>query len=361
VDGATLTFTDGVGALAAGDSIELTFDVDVTAGASDVAQVSRLDVRFTDPFKGEKVNDSRIGLAQLAVAVAPSEVPVIDGPLAEGATRVSGTIAEAEGTEIRLFVNGLEVGTTSSDASGDWMVSDVRLFGGQRVSASAIGPGKLESRRSDELVVAALGGTTACNDGIDNDGDGLTDFGADPGCASLRDDDESGPAACNDGDDNDGDGLSDLDDPGCEDANDVSETDIRACADGLDNDDDGQIDFPRDRGCASALDDDENAHSTGGSGSGSGSGAGAMTANGGMAGIIDGGVGDPTAGADGGAAGSSGSGELPDDPGGVVRPSGGSGGCGCRVGAPANRPAGLAWSAIALLIGATVARRRRRI
>jgi hypothetical protein len=55
----------------------------------------------------------------------------------------------------------------------------------------------------------------ACSDGVDNDGDGLTDAPADPGCfgpAELLED-----PACNDGMDNDHDGLIDLADPDCND------------------------------------------------------------------------------------------------------------------------------------------------
>ncbi len=57
----------------------------------------------------------------------------------------------------------------------------------------------------------------ACDDGVDNDGDGAVDFGDDPGCqapGSLREDPQ-----CDDGIDNDGDGGSDWDgsppDPQC--------------------------------------------------------------------------------------------------------------------------------------------------
>jgi hypothetical protein len=43
----------------------------------------------------------------------------------------------------------------------------------------------------------------ACWDGIDNDGDGLTDYGADPGCDLPTDTDETDapipPVACGDG------------------------------------------------------------------------------------------------------------------------------------------------------------------
>ncbi len=56
-----------------------------------------------------------------------------------------------------------------------------------------------------------------CNDGLDEDGDGLTDFPNDPGCSDANDTDERGAAfECDNGLDDDGDGLFDYpDDGGC--------------------------------------------------------------------------------------------------------------------------------------------------
>ena len=110
-------------------------------------------------------------------------------------------------------------------------------------------------------LLAACGGAappTDCNDGVDNDGDGLIDH-VDPGCAHNMDLYEApNPAQCNDGLDNDGDTLIDLADYGCVDAAGDDETDpTRACNDGVDNDDDGKIDFAEDSGCESPVDDDE--------------------------------------------------------------------------------------------------------
>ncbi|MDX6721363.1 MAG: hypothetical protein QOJ63_3617 [Solirubrobacteraceae bacterium] len=118
---------------------------------------------------------------------------------------------------------------------------------------------------------------TACSNGIDDDGDGKADFPRDLGCAGVNDDDESDPPQCNDGRDNDGDGTLDFDtdipaqspDTDCASAVDTVEapstsgsstppTPVPArCADGRDNDGDGKTDFPADRGCSSAADDDE--------------------------------------------------------------------------------------------------------
>ncbi|NNL68007.1 MAG: hypothetical protein HKP30_17295 [Myxococcales bacterium] len=88
-----------------------------------------------------------------------------------------------------------------------------------------------------------------CSDGLDNDGDGLIDFPADPGCSypgfSLED------PQCQDGVDNDGDGLVDLADPGC--AGVLSPSESPECNDGADNDGDLLADFPADPGCANAA------------------------------------------------------------------------------------------------------------
>jgi hypothetical protein len=60
-----------------------------------------------------------------------------------------------------------------------------------------------------------------CNDGNDNDNDGLTDFPQDPGCTSPTDNSEYNYVppvvyVCSDGNDNDNDGLTDYpNDPGC--------------------------------------------------------------------------------------------------------------------------------------------------
>jgi hypothetical protein len=110
------------------------------------------------------------------------------------------------------------------------------------------------------LVTAPLPEAPDCDDGLDNDGDGLTDFSDDPGCDDVTDLSERSPLlACDDGADNDGDGGVDFDpvtyadpgdqttppsgggDPGC-----ISPswaTESPRCQDGVDNDGDGQIDY----------------------------------------------------------------------------------------------------------------------
>jgi large repetitive protein len=69
--------------------------------------------------------------------------------------------------------------------------------------------------------------STACTDGLDNDGDGKIDYPNDPGCST--------PAANSEDDD-------------C-----PSGPMCPACADGIDNDNDGQTDWPMDSSCPSAA------------------------------------------------------------------------------------------------------------
>jgi hypothetical protein len=91
----------------------------------------------------------------------------------------------------------------------------------------------------------------ACANGFDDDQDGAADT-ADAGCASSADASEHGATACDDGLDNDGDGRRDRwKDPGCGSAADASERGSAACDDGNDNDGDGKTDFPADLTCTS--------------------------------------------------------------------------------------------------------------
>ena len=114
------------------------------------------------------------------------------------------------------------------------------------------------------LAVAVVRGCTscpACSNHLDDDGDGLFDFGEDQECTSAGDTTEAVPA-CSNGIDDDADGRTDyqvaasLRDFGCADATDTSESGAAVCDDGIDNDGDGGIDYRKapalgDIGCSS--------------------------------------------------------------------------------------------------------------
>jgi hypothetical protein len=94
-----------------------------------------------------------------------------------------------------------------------------------------------------------------CDDAIDNDGDGLVDHPQDPGCLAASDVRERGD--CEDGLDNDGDGLVDGADACPVPVTTQLEPEDPACEDGVDNDGDGAVDHPADTGCPNRFRDFE--------------------------------------------------------------------------------------------------------
>ncbi|MBN1654204.1 MAG: VWA domain-containing protein [Deltaproteobacteria bacterium] len=232
-------------------------------------------------------------LASQPVGTARSNPPAVTCPINMEQSSISGTTDAPLNATIRVFFNGLQRGGDIVTSSSSWTLGSFADFGplypGVEVRATAQGNGELESELSEPCFVSVL---RACSDGIDNDGDSLTDFPADIACASPNDDDESddpqcsdgldndgyhgtdypqdpsctnpyditedGILECNDGLDNDGDGLTDHpDDLACIDESDPSEIDFRACQNGIDDDGDGLTDFPDDPGCHSESDYDE--------------------------------------------------------------------------------------------------------
>ena len=134
----------------------------------------------------------------------------------------------------------LDAGTVSAKVNGTVVASvanTTTLSSGRPGFETFLSGGMLDNWEARATRVA-------CDDGIDNDGDGLVDM-ADPGCANGADTSEqNSQAACDDGIDNDGDGLIDMADPGCSSPSDPSEQNaLAACDDGIDNDGDGLIDM----------------------------------------------------------------------------------------------------------------------
>jgi T5SS/PEP-CTERM-associated repeat protein len=103
------------------------------------------------------------------------------------------------GLVVRL-VNGFE-----PEAGDSFSVAPQAVF--RRADMPELSPGL--SWRDPTMMGGNLQVSFLCDDGMDNDGDGLIDFPNDPGCidtASIMED-----PSCQDGDDNDGDGLIDFD------------------------------------------------------------------------------------------------------------------------------------------------------
>jgi uncharacterized repeat protein (TIGR01451 family) len=175
-----------------GEVMTVTFQVTVhdplPPGTATIANTATLD---TDqiPAQDSTVTD--------AVDLTPA--PVVTGPIAAGATAVSGTSPSPAGTVIDIYVNGTYVGTTTVQAGGGWTLAGIGpLAEGDQVKATATDAanGKATSAYSNTVTVSA---------GSDNDNDGI------PDAVDLDDDNDGildtveGPS----GTDTDGDGVPD--------------------------------------------------------------------------------------------------------------------------------------------------------
>jgi hypothetical protein len=158
-------------------------------------------------------------------------------------------------------------GAVFSKVGGVWELTGIHharsVFSGQEDRTALFGNEswsvQLSHYRGQILDAIAEAGP-ACSNGIDDDGDGLVDHPADPGCLDADDAFErSASLPCDDGFDNDGDGGVDFDpvtyadpgdetmlpdgegDPGCGDP--TWSTESPECQDGGHNDEDGQMDY----------------------------------------------------------------------------------------------------------------------
>jgi len=85
--------------------------------------------------------------------------------------------------DVTTVVTGGDVSFVLRHAAGCTATSDTTLRSREGTS------------NRPRLVVELSPATPQCSDGIDNDGDGLTDYPADPGCSSALDPDETDPPA----------------------------------------------------------------------------------------------------------------------------------------------------------------------
>jgi hypothetical protein len=91
-----------------------------------------------------------------------STCPGINAPITTGATSVSGTSSEANGTTIKVFKNGVQIGTTTVNA-GVWTLSSISpvLVSTNVISASATATGKSESINNCNTVTVGASCTAA--------------------------------------------------------------------------------------------------------------------------------------------------------------------------------------------------------
>ena len=240
---------------------DFSFDVNVPAG--EPTDLYTIDIQIWASVVAFGAFESYFAEAlTVPVGADRSDPPLIDCPIETGDATITGTTSEPDGTDVRVYFNGLERDSDTDATGGSWLVSSFgttfgELYNGLEVRATAQAPGELESEMSEECLVSSV---FTCLDGVDNDGDGFTDYPADLGCSSPQDNTEEDPPPpeCDDGVDNDGNGVTDFpNDLSCSSPDDTTEDGAIACDDGVDNDDDGLTDYPDDLGCTSSNDPDE--------------------------------------------------------------------------------------------------------
>ncbi len=203
---------------------------------------------FTTATRAVTVASDQGTLADFSLApiVAPGmvtgvvrdfQMASVEGARIFSATGEYSTLSRADGTFILvdLVAGSYHLTAEKTGFSADSRV--VTLEAGQTLGVDFV--------LADLLV-------EVCDDGLDNDGDGLTDC-VDPACAQAAICQAIAVEVCGDGLDNDGNGLTDCGDAVCAATVACSPPVAENCSDGFDNDGDGHIDCA-DRACATTSD-----------------------------------------------------------------------------------------------------------
>jgi hypothetical protein len=172
-----------------------TADAHVQSGSpgSNYGGAAELRVRSESPTYHPYLKFAVSGVATSVVRATLRLFVTDDGPNGGSVHSVSSTWSETGLT----WSNAPAIGGTALDAagavtSGQWIELDVTpaVTGNgtwsvalQSTSTNSVRYGSRESANPPELVVEVE--VRTCSDGLDNDGDGLTDYPADPGCKSA--------------------------------------------------------------------------------------------------------------------------------------------------------------------------------
>jgi CSLREA domain-containing protein len=118
------------------------------------------------PLDGDGVGGAQhdVGAYEAAAAVVTS-APTVSSPICTGATSVSGTSSEADGTSIQVFKNGAPVGTPTTVSGGTWTKSGLAaLVSPDQITARATAVGKLTSGDSNTVTVTVCNTAPVAND-----------------------------------------------------------------------------------------------------------------------------------------------------------------------------------------------------
>jgi autotransporter-associated beta strand protein len=168
-DGSTVPLTiSGAGSLtiAAGNAVTVTTTTQLGAGSYKLVQIGSGNTTAVTgtPSNPPTVNGSGLvgggaaslritsGELWLDVCTTPSATPVVNSPICAGATSVSGTSSEANGTTITVYDNGSPVGAATV-TSGAWTATVSAVSSGDSVTATATASGKCVSPASSGVTV----------------------------------------------------------------------------------------------------------------------------------------------------------------------------------------------------------------
>lgn len=188
-----------------------------------------------------KANDGTLSssVATVSITVSPvNDAPVAvddaygtneDTALVVPAAGVLGNDTDGESDPLSAtVVLGPTSGVLVLNADGSFTYTPNADFNGSDSFTYTAGDG-VDTSSAATVTLTITSVLDVCEDGVDNDGDSLTDYPADVGCASATDNDET----------------------------DTPTPPAAQCADGIDNDGDTLVDYPSDLGCVDALDNDE--------------------------------------------------------------------------------------------------------
>ncbi len=190
------------------------------AGSSGLSINNRGDVAFVDRYISGEEHVLRVARASGSVETLASTAGLFQA-IGEAAINDSGGVT----FNVCLDAGGRGIWTTR-DLTNAVIKAGDPLFG-STVTAFGGAGGRFDRRgfnnrgqvafsyvlADGRRGIAVATRTSACNNAVDDDGDGFIDYPADPGCAWAGAWKEDPP--CSDGIDNDGDGLIDLADPEC--------------------------------------------------------------------------------------------------------------------------------------------------
>jgi DNA-binding beta-propeller fold protein YncE len=188
------------------------------------------------PVVGQQVTDTGAAIADIGNRITLLR--------ARSTAAFTSEVLDGAVTECELIVKGLVGGTPRG-----WRYTNPN-YQSDRASEAAYTQGQLDALADGgtALTYTCVPPGSGVRMGIDEDLDGVLD--ADERDAGTSPSNPgSKPGACNDGVDNDGDGLSDLADPGCKDA--AWNIENPQCNDGVNNDPDGLVDLA-DAQCSAA-------------------------------------------------------------------------------------------------------------